>query len=93
MTDINTISSPTPATPPIVQYELCVVNGHSSYLLFVTHCTTELVTFSAIIIPTPINIVDEYQEEGNARVQYNPKTKTTTIGKGNEKDAKFKIND
>jgi len=45
------------------------------------------------IINTPTNIVDEYQEEGNARVQYNSKTNSTTIGKGNEKDAKIKHND
>ena len=41
-----------------------------------------------IIINSPINIVDEYQEEGNARVQYKSKTQTTTVDKGNEKDAK-----
>jgi hypothetical protein len=45
-----------------------------------------------IIIPSPINIVDEYQEEGNAKVQYKAKTQTTTIDTGNEKDAKVKIN-
>jgi hypothetical protein len=43
------------------------------------------------LIKSPVNIADEYQEEGNARVQYNAKTKTTTIGTGNEKDAKVKI--
>lgn len=42
------------------------------------------------IINSPVNIVDEYQEEGNARVQYKAKTQTTTIGTGNEKDAKVK---
>jgi RHS repeat-associated protein len=42
------------------------------------------------IINSPVNIVNEYQEEGNARVQYKVKTKTTTIGTGNEKDAKVK---
>lgn len=46
-----------------------------------------------IIVPSPINIVDEYQEGGNARVQYNAKTKTIIIGTGNEKDAKIKIKD
>ncbi|HBO26034.1 hypothetical protein [Culturomica sp.] len=45
------------------------------------------------IINSPVNIVDEYQEEGNARVQYNAKTKTIIIGTGNEKDAKIKIKD
>ena len=44
-----------------------------------------------IIVPTPRNIVDEYQEEGNARVQYDPKTNTTTIGDGNENDAKVNV--
>jgi RHS repeat-associated protein len=44
-----------------------------------------------ILIPTPRNIVDEYQEEGNARVQYNPETNITTIGTSDEKDAKVKI--
>jgi RHS repeat-associated protein len=43
-----------------------------------------------IVNPTPTNIVDEYQEEGNAKVTYDPKNKTTTIGKGNEDDAKKK---
>jgi hypothetical protein len=43
------------------------------------------------IINSPVNIVNEYQEEGNARVQYEAKTQTTTIGTGNEKDAKVKI--
>ena len=33
---------------------------------------------------------DEYQEEGNASVQYKAKTQTTTIGTGNEEDAKVK---
>lgn len=35
-----------------------------------------------------INIVDEYQEEGNAVVNYNPNNNKTTIGKGDESDAK-----
>ncbi len=43
-----------------------------------------------IINPSPTNIVDEYQEEGNARVTYDPKTKTTTVGEGDESDAKKK---
>ncbi|MCK6612179.1 MAG: RHS repeat-associated core domain-containing protein, partial [Bacteroidia bacterium] len=38
--------------------------------------------------PTPTNIVDEYQEEGNAPVTYDAKAKKTTIGKGDESDAK-----
>jgi hypothetical protein len=38
--------------------------------------------------PTPTNIVGEYQEEGNAKVTYDPKAKTTTIGTGDESDAK-----
>jgi hypothetical protein len=50
----------------------------------------ESVDQPSIFNPTPTNIVDEYQEEGNARVQYDPKNKTTTIGTGNEKDAKKK---
>jgi hypothetical protein len=38
---------------------------------------------------TPINIVDEYIEEGNnAEVKYNPDTNTTAIGEGDESDAK-----
>jgi RHS repeat-associated protein len=36
----------------------------------------------------PSNIVEEYQEEGNAKVTYDPKAKSTTIGKGDETDAK-----
>lgn len=46
-----------------------------------------------IIINSPINIVDEYQEEGNARVQYKAKSQTLFIGKGDEKDAKIKTKD
>lgn len=42
------------------------------------------------IINSPVNIVKEYQEEGNARVQYKANKQTTTIGSGNEKDAKRK---
>ncbi|MFT3751291.1 MAG: hypothetical protein QM768_23470 [Agriterribacter sp.] len=38
--------------------------------------------------PTPINIVDEYIEEGNAEVNYDPKKNTTTVGEGDESDAK-----
>ena len=41
-----------------------------------------------IVNTTPINIVDEYQEEGNAIVTYDPKTNKTTLGKGDESDAK-----
>ena len=41
-----------------------------------------------ILIPTPNNIVDEYIEEGNREINYNPKTNSTTVGEGNEKDAK-----
>ncbi len=43
-----------------------------------------------IINPTPMNIIDEYLEEGNAKVTYDPKTKKTTIGIGDETDAKVK---
>jgi RHS repeat-associated protein len=39
-------------------------------------------------VKSPSNIVSEYQEEGNAKVTYDPKTKTTTMGKGDESDAK-----
>ncbi len=42
----------------------------------------------SIFNPTPQNIVEEYQEEGNAQIQYNPLTNTTTIGEGDEDDAK-----
>lgn len=43
-----------------------------------------------LVNPTPTNIVEEYQEEGNAKVTYDPKTKTTSIGTGDESDAKDK---
>ncbi len=43
-----------------------------------------------ILNPTPNNIVDEYIEEGNREIRYNPKTKTTTVGEGDEGDAKIK---
>ena len=41
-----------------------------------------------IVNTTPNNIVSEFQEEGNARVLYSPDTNSTTIGVGNETDAK-----
>ncbi len=41
------------------------------------------------IIKSPVNIVSEYQEKGNARVQYKAKTQTTTIEEGDENDAKI----
>jgi hypothetical protein len=43
----------------------------------------------SIIIPTPKNIVEEFIEEGNREVKYDPKSNTTTVGEGNEKDAKI----
>lgn len=42
----------------------------------------------SIYNPTPKNIVSEYIDEGNAEVFYDPKTKKTTIGIGDESDAK-----
>lgn len=33
----------------------------------------------SIYNPKPVNIVNEYQEEGNARVNYKPSTNSTTI--------------
>ena len=48
----------------------------------------ESVDAPCIINPTPVNIVDEYQEEGNAAVKYDPNNNKTTIGKGDESDAK-----
>lgn len=42
----------------------------------------------SIWYPTPKNIVDEYIEEGNAEVNFDPKNNKTTIGKGDEGDAK-----
>lgn len=41
-----------------------------------------------IIVPVPINIVDEYIEEGNAEVLFNPANNAFSIGEGNEADAK-----
>ena len=41
-----------------------------------------------IFNPTPNNIVDEYVEEGNAEVNYDPKKNKTTMGQGDEDDAK-----
>ena len=51
------------------------------------HCSTDYL-LNRTDNPTPVNIVDEYQEEGNAVVRYNPSNDTTTIGKGDEYDAK-----
>jgi RHS repeat-associated protein len=42
----------------------------------------------SINVNTPTNIVDEYLEEGNAEVNYDPKTKKTTMGTADESDAK-----
>jgi hypothetical protein len=67
------------------------------YSLFNNNCGTfatdvinqdESVDQPWIVNPAPVNIVDEYQEEGNAQVIYNPNTNTTVIGKGDEEDAK-----
>lgn len=44
----------------------------------------------AVINPTPNNFVDEYIEEKNAEVQFDPKTEKLVIGKGDESDAKVK---
>ena len=69
------------------------------YSLFDNNCGTfaadvinqdETVDQPWIVNPAPKNIVDEYQEEGNAKVTYDPKKNTTTIGKGDESDAKKK---
>jgi len=51
----------------------------------------ESVDQPTIVNPTPNNIVDEYIEEGNAEVKYDPKSNTTTVGKGDEEDAKKKV--
>ena len=58
-------------------------------------CKDPTVDNPSIINPSPSNIVDEYQEEGNAKVTFtpanpkDPKSKaTTTVGKGDESDAK-----
>ena len=40
------------------------------------------------VINTPKNIVENYIDEGNAEVNYDPKTNKTTVGKGDEKKAK-----
>ncbi len=42
-----------------------------------------------ILNPTPNNFVDEYIEEGNAEINYNPDNNTITIGEGDESDAKI----
>lgn len=41
-----------------------------------------------IINFTPNNIVDEYIEEGNAEILFNPKDRSLKTGQGNESDAK-----
>ena len=41
-----------------------------------------------VIDPTPNNFVDEYIEEKNAEVRYNPSDSSFSIGKGDENDAK-----
>ena len=41
-----------------------------------------------IVIHSPVNTVDEYQEEGNAAIYYDSKTDKVYMGKGNETDAK-----
>lgn len=58
---------------------------------FAADCITQDPTVDqpTIYNPTPNNIVDEYLEEGNREIQYDPKTKTTTIGAGDEGDAKI----
>lgn len=46
----------------------------------------------SIYVKSPTNIVEEYQEEGNAKVTYDPAKKKDklTIGTGDEDDAKIK---
>lgn len=70
------------------------------YSLLTNNCATfaeEVITQDKsvdkpfIIINSPRNIVDEYQEEGNAKVYYDSKTQTTTISDGDETDAKIKM--
>lgn len=41
-----------------------------------------------IVNPTPNNFVDEYIEEGNAEVTFNPASNEIVIGTGDESDAK-----
>lgn len=43
-----------------------------------------------IFINSPRNVVDEYIEEGSAKVEYDSKKETTVIGEGDENDAKIK---
>ena len=46
-----------------------------------------------IVLHSPVNTVDEYQEEGNAAVYYDSKADKLYMGIGNEKDAKKTNND
>ena len=46
------------------------------------------VDIPTIINPSPVNIVNEFLEEGNAKVLYFPQNNKTYIGKGDEADAK-----
>lgn len=41
-----------------------------------------------VVNPTPINFVDEYIEEQNAEVLFDPETDAFSIGQGDESDAK-----
>lgn len=76
--------------------------NREEYGLYSNNCATfaaavitqnENVDVPFIINTTPINLVDEYVEEGNARVTFDPKEKTTTVGTGDESDAKVEPTD
>jgi hypothetical protein len=72
-------------------------NSREPYDLFNNNCGTFAedcinqdpnVDKPSINVNAPTNIVDEYLEEGNAGVNYDPKTNKTTMGTADESDAK-----
>lgn len=78
---------------PLSQRTIILLFVSIMFIMFVIWGTfvinqDESVDAPCIINPTPVNIVDEYQEEGNAAVKYDPNNNKTTIAKGDESDAK-----
>lgn len=58
------------------------------YNIFKNNCATfaedvitqdESIEKPTIFLPTPVNVVEEYQKQGNARVVYNSETQETSL--------------
>jgi hypothetical protein len=78
--------------------EAAATTGQATYDISLNNCGhyAERVILSGnpeidkplVVNPTPNNFVDEYIEERNAEVLFDPATGTFSIGHGDESDAK-----